>query len=146
MPSAASDAPDVNVWLALTDPDHAHHASAKRYWDHLRAKRTVLFRVTLFGLLRLLTNPQTMNGNPFTTADAWAAGQTYLSLPDVMLLPDLPSIDDHFASWTKARFFTPKLWTDAWLAALALEHGCRVVSFDADFARFPGLDFLHLPP
>ena len=28
---------------------------------------------------------------------------------------------------------------DAALAALAIEHGCEVVSFDRDFARFPGL-------
>jgi predicted nucleic acid-binding protein len=28
---------------------------------------------------------------------------------------------------------------DAHLAALALEHGCELVSYDADFARFPGV-------
>ena len=31
------------------------------------------------------------------------------------------------------------LVSDAHLAALAIEHGCEVVSFDTDFARFPGL-------
>jgi uncharacterized protein len=29
--------------------------------------------------------------------------------------------------------------TDAWLAALAIEHGCEWVTLDRDFARFPGL-------
>ena len=29
--------------------------------------------------------------------------------------------------------------TDAHLAALAVEHGCELVSTDADFARFPGV-------
>jgi predicted nucleic acid-binding protein len=31
--------------------------------------------------------------------------------------------------------------TDAWYAALAIEHGCTWISFDRDFARFPGLDW-----
>lgn len=31
------------------------------------------------------------------------------------------------------------LVADAHLAALAVEHGCELVSADADFARFPGL-------
>ena len=29
--------------------------------------------------------------------------------------------------------------TDAWFAALAIEWGCERVTFDRDFARFPGL-------
>jgi hypothetical protein len=31
------------------------------------------------------------------------------------------------------------LVTDAHLAALAMEHGCELMSTDSDFARFPGL-------
>ena len=29
--------------------------------------------------------------------------------------------------------------TDAWFAALAIEHGCEWVTLDLDYARFPGL-------
>jgi hypothetical protein len=29
--------------------------------------------------------------------------------------------------------------TDAWYAALAIEHGCEWITFDRDFARFSGL-------
>jgi toxin-antitoxin system PIN domain toxin len=29
--------------------------------------------------------------------------------------------------------------TDAWYAALAIEHGCEWITLDRDFARFPGL-------
>jgi uncharacterized protein len=140
------DLPDVNVWLALTDPDHAYHARAERYWANEKAPQIALFRITLLGMLRLLSNSKSMNGNPFTPERAWEISQTYLDLPEVTLYPDPPEADKHLAQWSKARFFSPKLWTDAWIAALALEHGCRVVSFDAHFARFPGLDFLHLEP
>ena len=36
-----------------------------------------------------------------------------------------------------------KLTPDAYLAALAIEHGCEWVSYDRDFARFPGLRWVH---
>jgi toxin-antitoxin system PIN domain toxin len=29
--------------------------------------------------------------------------------------------------------------TDTWYAALAIEHGCEWITFDRDYARFPGL-------
>jgi uncharacterized protein len=29
--------------------------------------------------------------------------------------------------------------SDGWFAALAIEHGCTFVTFDRDFACFPGL-------
>jgi toxin-antitoxin system PIN domain toxin len=32
---------------------------------------------------------------------------------------------------------------DAWLAALAIEHGCEWITTDRDFARFPGLRWRH---
>ena len=36
-----------------------------------------------------------------------------------------------------------KLIPDAYLAALALEHGCEFISTDKDFRRFPGLRWRH---
>lgn len=35
------------------------------------------------------------------------------------------------------------LVADAYLAALALEHGCELITTDGDFARFPGLRWRH---
>ena len=55
-------------------------------------------------------------------------------------------IEDQFAAYSEAADFPATRWTDAYLAAFAQGTGCRLVSFDADFHRFPGLDFLHLQP
>jgi predicted nucleic acid-binding protein len=38
------------------------------------------------------------------------------------------------------------LTTDAHLAAIAIEHGATLASFDRDFIRFAGLKFEHLRP
>ena len=106
----------------------------------------MFFRATMYGLLRLLTNFHAMSGTPFSAAEAWNVCQTYLSLAEVELLPDSNGVEAILGSWTREPFFTGKLWTDAWIAALALENNCRVVSFDADFGKFPGLKLLHLKP
>jgi len=37
-----------------------------------------------------------------------------------------------------------RLHTDAYLAALAISHGWRLVSFDRDFKRFNGLNWLQI--
>ncbi len=31
--------------------------------------------------------------------------------------------------------------TDAWFAALAIEQGCTLITYDRDYARFPDLDW-----
>jgi toxin-antitoxin system PIN domain toxin len=36
--------------------------------------------------------------------------------------------------------------TDAWFAALAIEHACTWVTFDRDYARFPELDWRQPAP
>ncbi|WP_035605944.1 TA system VapC family ribonuclease toxin [Haloferula sp. BvORR071] len=142
----ASDLPDVNVWIALSHPDHAHHHQARSYWSHLRANRLALSRPTLFGLLRGLTNPKVMGKHLASPAKAWSISQTFLTMPDIAYIEDSTSTDTRVGNWANQPFFTHNLWTDAWIAAIAMEQGCRLVSFDADFAKFPGLNFLQLVP
>jgi predicted nucleic acid-binding protein len=97
-------------------------------------------------MLRILTLPSAMGGNPFTPPEAVQKYQAFAALPEVYFLTDSPNMVATLAIWSTLPFFTPKLWTDAWIAAIAMENGCRVVSFDSDFARFPGLNFLQLTP
>ena len=35
------------------------------------------------------------------------------------------------------------LVSDAYVAALAVEHGCELITTDSDFARFPNLRWRH---
>ena len=140
----ARDLPDLNVWLALSDPDHQHHDRARLYWDTEAALQLAFCRVSMLGLLRLLTHPKVMRGTPFTPTDAWQVYRSFLALPEVTFLPDNPRVEPQFAAWTDTSDFLPNRWTDAWLAALAVTTGSRIVSFDSDFAVFPNLSFLHL--
>lgn len=138
------DLPDLNVWLALADPDHQHHARARHYWATESAPQLAFCRLSMLGLLRLLTHSKVMKGTPFTPAEAWHAYRSLLALPEVAFLAESSGVESQFMAWTEAPGFSAHRWTDAWLAAQAFTTGSRIVSFDADFRTFPGLSFLHL--
>jgi toxin-antitoxin system PIN domain toxin len=140
------DLPDLNVWLALTDPDHQHHPRARRYWETESAPVLAFCRICTLGLLRLLTHSGVMRGRPFTPAEAWLAYRSFRSLPEVEFLLEPPRAESQFAAWCDSATFPAQRWTDAWLAAIAATTGSRIVSFDTDFHAFPGLGFLHLKP
>ena len=143
---AAIDVPDLNLWLALIDPDHAHHARARRYWEHEAAAEIAFCRVIMLGLLRLLTHPRVMHGAPFTSAEAWDAYRAFAVLPEVCFVEDSLAAEKRFELWSRVPGFPSHRWTGAWIAALASSAGARVVSFDSDFTTFPDLDFFHLRP
>lgn len=144
MPRGPVDLPDINVWLALADENHEHHSRARHYWERESAERLAFCRVTMLGLLRLSTHRKAMDNNPFTNAEAWRAYRNFLALPEVTLLTDPPTLESSLAAWTELPGFPNHLWTEAYLAALAQSSGARLVSFDADFLKFHGLNFLHL--
>lgn len=140
-----SDLLDVNVWVALVDKRHIHHPLAKAYWSQNWANQFAFCRTTMLGFLRLSTSPKAVV-NPKTNAEAWAIYQDLMALPNIQFLAEPAGLDAHFQALTTASALPHRLWTDAYLAAFAVASGSRLVSFDADFARFPGLNFLHLSP
>ncbi|WAC20382.1 PIN domain-containing protein [Luteolibacter sp. SL250] len=134
------DLPDVNVWLALADSDHAFHRPARAYWGGLRPEGLAFCRVTMMGFLRLVTHPKVMAGRPYTRTEAWEIYRTFRALPEVTFLKEPDDVEIHFESLE----FSQRLWTDAYLAAFALSGNHRIVSFDADFQQFSGLELLLL--
>lgn len=144
--ASAPDLPDLNLWLALIDADHEHHARARRYWEQEAAADIAFCRVTMLGLLRLLTNTRVMHGAPFSAPEAWNAYHAFASLPEVGFIEDSLDAEKRFELWSRRPDFPAHGWTDAWIAALAASAGARVVSFDADFQAYPDLNFLQLRP
>ena len=139
-----TDLPDVNVWLALADENHAHHETAKAYWQHRSYPQIVFCRVTALAFLRLSTHPKVLS-RPLDVNEAWEIYQRYRNECAVGFMEDSQDVDDLFMDMSRMTDFAHHLWTDCYLAALARCRSCRIVSFDTDFQRFPELDFLHLP-
>ncbi len=146
MQRAQTDLPDVNVWLALVDRHHEHHPRARRYRDGESAPRIAFCRVSMLGLLRLGTNPVVTHGEAFTASEAWNAYRAFRMLPEVAFLDEPPQLEAQLAAWSDAEDFPVRAWTDCYLASVALLSSSRLISFDRDFARFDGLEFLRLEP
>jgi uncharacterized protein len=135
---------DASVWLPLSAPDHIHHAVARHYWDEEASDQLAFCRVTSLALLRLLTNPHVMRGSILTGPEAWRALQTWSTSPRVVFLAEPAGVDEVLGRWARDLDVRGGHWTDAYLAAFAAASGCRLVTFDGDFGRFPGLSWLRL--
>lgn len=155
------DLPDINVWLALVQPDHIHHASAQGYWQEtmlrltqdeasesatLQAEKLYFCRTTMLGLVRVLCQSERAKGRQVEMHQAMAAYQRFMDLEEVAFLQEpWLGVD---ASLTTLLTVHPKLplrlSTDVYLAALAQATGLRLVSFDRDYRRFDDLDCLIL--
>lgn len=148
-----ADLLDVNVWLALAHVHHPHHAAARQYW----ASATVplaFCRTTMQGFLRLVTQPAVMGNAVHTPPEAWSIYTAHLHSGRSVLLPEPDGIDVAWQRLSTVANFHTRDWTDTYLASFAIQADCRMVSFDAGFARYRkvgqsqdvGLDFLHLQP
>ncbi len=136
---------DVNVVFALLVEAHTHHKASWKWWE-AAADGSVLWCLPVrLGVLRLLTNPAAMDGDPVSTETALTAWEDFAR--DERVVDQEVSgrrVDPFFRNNVVGRQPAPNLWTDAWLAAYAQALGVGVVSFDRDFRSFDLVDFLHL--
>ena len=136
--------PDVNVLV------YAHRAEApehERYAESLThlARGPELFALSELGasgFVRIVTNPKIW-GDPTSTEDALLFVQRLRERSNARLLTHGPGSWEIFARVCREARARGNLVADAYHAALALEHGCELVTADADFARFAGLRHRH---
>lgn len=57
-----------------------------------------------------------------------------------------PDLEISFRRFSRGQRFSPKLWTDAYLAAFAAAAGLTLITFDRGFESFPELAFSLLTP
>ena len=142
--SVTADLPDLNVWLALACPDHSHHRQAVHYWEHQAAGQVLFCTVTALGLVRLVCQSKLMGAAVKTLAEASSLLDAFCQQPGVSLASEERAGWEVFHQLLRSGELPPRLCTDAYLAALAITHGWRLVSFDRDFERFEGLERLVL--
>ncbi|HKW18140.1 MAG TPA: TA system VapC family ribonuclease toxin [Terriglobales bacterium] len=137
---------DASVWLPLSAPDHVHHRGSRRYWDEQAADELAFCRITALALLRHLSNRRILDDRALNGTAAWQALETWLDVPHVILLSEPAGVDELLRQWSAQFDLRSGMWSDAYLAAFAIASGCRLVAFDGDFQRFPGVNFLRLVP
>ena len=142
--STTVDLPDLNVWLALAWPDHSHHHQALYYWEQQAAEQLLFCTVTALGLVRLVCQPKLMGAAVKTLAEASSLLDAFCQQLGVSLASEKRAGWEVFHQLLNSGELPPRLCTDAYLAALAITHGWRLVSFDRHFERFEGLERLVL--
>lgn len=136
---------DVNVWLALASGPHPHHPAARAWFDQQADASCAFCWMTQLALLRLLTNARVMGLDVETQVGAWGRLDTLRSDPRVTFEPTSDA-EPELRRLTQRDSPSQNLWSDAYLAALAIRVGRKLVTFDRDFRRFPGLDLELLDP
>jgi toxin-antitoxin system PIN domain toxin len=130
---------DVNMWLALSDIEHAHHGVASNWLDQLPSDSTLIFsRFTQLGLLRLLTNTAVMGDETLALREAWAVYDRWLQDPRVEFYPEPRNVDAEFQQATEPfASKTASKWVgDCWLLAFAEAAQARLVTFDQALCAF----------
>lgn len=96
-------------------------------------------------LLRLLTNARVMGPDVETQTGAWGRLDALCGDGRVTFEP-ASEAEAELRRLTRRDSPSQNLWSDAYLAALAIQTGSTLVTFDQDFRRFPGLDLELLDP
>jgi toxin-antitoxin system PIN domain toxin len=131
---------DVNVLLALVADRHALHDLAVRWAESIPAGEAILCRLAQVGLLRLLNNPAVMREEVLDAAACWAVWRRLLEDERFRFTTEEPpGLDVAFEGFMAGRTFSPRLWSDAYLAAYAYAARLSLVTFDRGFRSFPGL-------
>ena len=136
--------PDVNVLLYAVNGGAAQHNTAQAALkEAYQAGPVAHCWPALLGFLRLSTRAGIL-ARPLDVQAALGVVRVWLDHPGSLLVQATPQHAAVLGALLLGAGRGGPLVSDAHLAALAIEHGATVMSFDADFARFAGLRFKHL--
>lgn len=134
--------PDVNVLIYAHRQDAPEH---DRYAAWLRAlveapEPFAVAEIVLASFLRSVTNPKIFRpATPIETALAFCS--RLVEWPRAVFVAPSRSHWDLFVKLCEG--IEGPLVSDAYVAALAIENGCELITTDSDFARFRGLRWRH---
>lgn len=139
------DLPDNNILIYALRPDTRHHKTAKKWLeDSLNAGRPIrLFSTVEAGFLRVVTHPKIFSP-PTPLAEAGEFLRVLCSCPSVEICQWTASARERWSNLCQGLDMHGNDCNDAMLAAIALDRGLRLVTFDQGFKRFPNLPLLLL--
>lgn len=134
--------PDVNVLIYAFRADSAYHSTCKSWLDGVIAgdTRFGVSPLVLSAVVRI-TNQSRIYAQPSSTAEAFAYCNNLLRQPHCEVIEPGARHWEIFERLCMETNIQGPGVTDAWFAALAIEHGCTWITYDRDYARFSGLDW-----
>jgi hypothetical protein len=134
---------DANLLIYAYNPASEQHSAAKRWLERTIAGAVPvrLAWVTVLAFVRIMTHAQVFR-RPLSLNEAVRIVDEWLAHPTVSILEPgerhWPILRELLLTGQAAG----SLATDAFLAAVAIEHGATIHTTDRDFARFPGLNLV----
>jgi uncharacterized protein len=135
---------DVNVLLGAHRAELSHHEAAAHVVRQAvdDAAPFGLPDIALSAVVRIVTSPRVF-ARPSTHDEVFAFIANLRKQRNAVILQPGDSHWTIFEALCRRIEARGNLVTDAWLAALAIEHGCEWITFDRDFAKFPNLRWRH---
>ncbi len=135
--------PDANTLLyAVNRSSDQHPAALKALRQSFNDPRGVAFAWTaLLAFLRLSTR-RGIFPRPLSVEDALRVVDHWLGHPQAQVAHPGERHAHILGRLLRSAGTAGNLTTDAHLAALAIEHGATILSFDRDFARFEGVQWM----
>ena len=131
---------DVNVLVYAHRTDSEHHTACRRWLETCLAgeARFACSDLVLSGFVRIVTHPRVFV-RPTPLARALEFAGQVRDAPNAVLVQPSDTHWSIFARLCAESGAKGNLVPDAYLAALAIEHGCEWVTLDRDYSRFKGL-------
>ncbi len=130
--------PDANILIYCLREEGPAHRACRRWLETLteRGEPLALCELVEVAFLRITTLPSLRIAPIDVALEFWDDLKRY---PGTLRLAPGERHDKIFRELIAACGLIGNDLNDAWLAALAIEHGATLVSADEGFARFPGL-------
>ncbi len=123
---------DVNVLIALLDPDHASHGPAFQWFASDAGHGWASCPLTQNGCIRIMSHPGYPNPFPASAVierlREAAADRQHQFWPDDLSILDAAAIDPR-------RIHGARQVTDTYLLGLAVRHAGQLVTFDKGISR-----------
>jgi hypothetical protein len=119
---------DVNVLVALFDPDHIHHEAAHTWFSANRVRGWATCPITENGLVRILSNIAYTKGRHESAEAVRNRLKTFCESGNHLFWPEQLSIRDE--QRLKLAGLSHSKITDVYLLAIAVDQGGRLVTFD----------------
>ena len=136
---------DVNVLIYAhrTDSCEDHYSYAKWLTDVATSfEPFALSSLALSGLVRIVTNSRIFR-RPSTLDEVFSFIDELADRPNARVIHPGPLHLEIFEDLCRRSGATAKLVADAQHAAVAIEHGCTLITTDSYFDRFPDLRWRH---
>jgi len=135
---------DANVLLYAVDEASPFHESARTWLEGALngVERVGLPWSSLMAFQRIITHPRA-TATPLDAAAAWSYVTDWLDADQTWIPEAGTRHRDILGTLLVDGDLRGNLVSDAHIAALALEHGTAVCSYDSDFARFKNLRWVH---